>query len=36
VLVTPHVIRNRDDVDAVAAELRQKLRMAVPVAARMR
>jgi len=36
VLVTPHVIRNRDDVDAVATELRQKLRMAVPVAARMR
>ncbi|MFO1027174.1 MAG: type II secretion system secretin GspD [Acetobacteraceae bacterium] len=36
VLVTPHVIRNREDVNAVTTELRHKLRMTVPVAARAR
>jgi general secretion pathway protein D len=36
VLITPHVIRDRIDADAVTSEVRNKLRMTVPVAARTR
>jgi general secretion pathway protein D len=34
VLITPRVIRGRDDGEAVTRELREKLRLTVPVAAR--
>ena len=36
VLITPRVIRGRDDGEAVTRELREKLRLTVPVAARGR
>ncbi len=36
VLITPHVIRSREQGDAVTQELRDKLRLAVPVVARQR
>jgi general secretion pathway protein D len=36
VLVTPHVVRDRADVDAVTSEVRNKLRMTIPIAARAR
>jgi general secretion pathway protein D len=36
VLITPHVIRNREDGDAVTQELRQKLRLTIPVVSRRR
>ncbi len=34
VLITPHVVRNRNEADAVTQELRQKLPLTVPVVAR--
>jgi general secretion pathway protein D len=34
VLITPHVVRGRDDADAVTQELRQKLPLTIPVVAR--
>ena len=36
VLITPRVIRGRDDGDAVTKELRDKLRLTIPVVARRR
>jgi general secretion pathway protein D len=36
VLITPRVIRSRDEGDAVTRELREKLRLTIPVAARRR
>jgi general secretion pathway protein D len=36
VLITPHVIRNREEGDAVTRELRQKLRLTIPIVARQR
>ncbi len=33
-LITPRVIRNRDEGDSVTRELREKLRLTIPVAAR--
>ena len=35
-LVTPHVIRNQNEGDAVTQELRRKLRLTIPVVARQR
>jgi len=35
-LITPHVIRGRQDADAVTQELRQKLRLTIPIVARQR
>lgn len=35
-LITPHVIRGRDEGDAVTQELRQKLRLTIPIVARQR
>ncbi len=35
-LITPHVIRNQDEGDAVTQELRQKLRLTIPIVARQR
>jgi general secretion pathway protein D len=35
-LITPHVIRGRDDADMVTQELRQKLRLTIPIVARQR
>jgi general secretion pathway protein D len=35
-LITPHVIRNEDEGDAVTQELRQKLRLTIPIVARQR
>jgi general secretion pathway protein D len=36
VLITPHVIRDRDEGDAVTAELQRKLRLTIPIVARQR
>ena len=36
VLITPHVIRSREEGDAVTKELRQKLRLTIPIVARQR
>lgn len=36
VLITPHVIRSRDEGDAVTRELREKLRLTIPIVARRR
>jgi general secretion pathway protein D len=35
-LITPHVIRNREEGDAVTEELRRKLRLTVPIVSRLR
>ena len=35
-LITPHVIRGRDEGDAITQELRQKMRLTIPVVARQR
>jgi general secretion pathway protein D len=35
-LITPHVIRGREDANAATQELRQKLRLTVPIVARQR
>ena len=35
-LITPHVIRGREDASAVTQELRQKLRLTIPIVARQR
>ena len=36
VLITPHVIRNREEGDQVTDELRRKLRLTIPIVARTR
>ena len=36
VLITPHVIRDRDEGDAITAELQRKLRLTIPIVARQR
>jgi general secretion pathway protein D len=36
ILITPRVIRGRDEGDAITRELREKLRLTIPVAARRR
>jgi general secretion pathway protein D len=36
VLITPHVIRNREEGDAITQELREKLRQTIPLVVRMR
>jgi general secretion pathway protein D len=36
VLVTPHVIRDREQGDAITAELQRKLRLTIPIVARQR
>src|SRR5262249_39444282 len=36
VLITPHLLRDRDQGDAVTAELQRKLRLTIPIVARQR
>jgi general secretion pathway protein D len=36
VLITPHVMRNREEGDSITEELRRKLRMTIPIVARVR
>ena len=36
VLITPHVMRNREEGDSITEELRRKLRLTIPIVARVR